>query len=171
MDEQDRPTVVRLLFYMIVAAGLAGGIAGWIGSSGALEWMAGLELPSWKPQFTVTIVVWSVLLQLTAIGLWISQRSGRDGLRFISTFLIIGLIAVLCARVCIYFGSRDVMIGFLASLASWIYALFAVGIAGRCSKATGFLMWPLFAWLTYGLALSFEIMRLNAGNTQFVGGL
>jgi benzodiazapine receptor len=171
MDAQNRPSVIRLLIYMILAAGMAGGLAGWVGSSGSLAWIYDLNLPSWMPQYSIGIGIWAVLMQMTAVGLWIAQRNGRDGLRFLTTFLILGLVAVITARTCIVYGGRDVMLGFLATLATWVYALFAIGIAGRCSRPAGLLLWPLFVWLTYALALSFEIMRLNSGGSPYVGGL
>jgi benzodiazapine receptor len=171
MDAQDRPTVIRLLVYMTLAAGMAGGLSGWVGSSGALEWISELNLPSWMPQYSVGIAIWAVIMQMTAVGLWIAQRTGRDGLRFITAFLLLGLVALICARTCVVYGARDVTLGFLATLGTWIYALFAIGLAGRCSRPAGLLLWPLFFWLTYALALSFEIMRLNSGGSPYVGGL
>ena len=69
----------------------------------------------------------------------------------------------------IYVG-RDVSTGFLAGLALWIYMLATVTVVNRCSKASAVLLWFPFAWLTLGLAFTFEVMRLNE-SSNFVGGL
>lgn len=170
MQEQNRPGVIRLLLYMILSASLVGSMAGWINASGAFDWAATLNMPTWTAPRTILTAVWIVLFQLLAISLWISQRSERAGLRLISSILLLGLIGVITFRMCIIFSVRDLPLSFAISLAAWVYALIAVGIVGRNSQAAGFLLWPMFGWMTYGLALSFELMRLNTGSIM-AGGL
>lgn len=155
--------MVRLLLYMIVSAGLSGGLAGWIYAGESYDWLASLDVPTWVPEQTIITGIWIFLFQLAALSLWIVQRSGRDGLRTMSSLLILGLFLAIFARLYIYFGIRDVTMGFALTLANWIYALFAIAIVGRASAPAGYLLWPLFAWLTFGLVLCFELMRLNSG--------
>jgi benzodiazapine receptor len=163
MKEQDRPGMVRLLLYMILSAGLSGGLAGWIYAGETIDWVTGLDFPVWVPEQSIMTGIWIFLFQLVAMSLWLVQRSGRDGMRTIASILIIGLFVAIFARIYIYFGIRDVTMGFALSLANWIYALFAVAFVGRANSPAGYLLWPLFVWQTFGLALCFEIMRLNTG--------
>jgi tryptophan-rich sensory protein len=58
---------------------------------------------------------------------------------------------------------RDLSVGFYAILVSWTITVLTMLLIGRAHKAAGMLMWPVFAWTTYMLAVSFELMRLNTG--------
>jgi tryptophan-rich sensory protein len=170
MDEAKRPGVVRFLIYLIGAASLAGGLAGWVLSSGGMNWAENLSMPNWTPSARTLVLSGIVMLHPLAISLWITQRGGRDGMRALCSLLILGLIGGFIAWLIVFFGARDVTSTFLANLAGWTYALFVTGLVGRCSSAAGYLLWPVFVWQTLNLALSFEIMRLNSGG-GFAGGL
>lgn len=170
MDDKNRPGVIRLLIYMLVAASVSGGFAGWVHSSEAALWAGSLSLPDWTPSGILPNLLSILLMQLIAISLWITQRGKAGWLRFVSAALTLGLVAGLVLQVCITFGGRDVSAGFLAALMLWLYALITIAVVGRHCRPAGWLLWPLFAWLTFGAALSFEIMRLN-NSASFVGGL
>jgi tryptophan-rich sensory protein len=170
MEAQNRPGVIRLLLYMILAAAISGGAAGWIQASGAFDWLSELDTPTWAPNQTLLACIWIGLMQLQAIGLWIVQRSGRDGFRSISTILIFGLLAAPIIRLYVYYSTHDVTLGFIVTAACWLYGLVTLGIVQRASKPAALLLWPSFILLTYMLALNFEFMRLNTGATV-IGGL
>lgn len=163
MEEQNRPGVIRLLVYIIVAAGLAGGVAGWVHSSGSLEWAESLLVPTWSPDVSWVNIFGIISMQLTALSLWLLQRSNAGALKLLCTLLVLGQIAAIILHLCVFFGERDVTLGFLISLALWAYSLITTGLVGRCDTRAGFLLWPVFIALSYGLALSFEVMRLNGG--------
>lgn len=170
MDESGRPSIVRFLVYQIIAAGLAGGLTGWINASGAMNWAETLAAPNWSFGSGTNVVTGMLILQPIAISLWLSQRSGRDGLRTLCSVLILGVIGVLIAQLMFFFGTRDIEASFIAHLAAAVYMLFATGIVGRCSRTAGYLLWPLFAWQCYHVALMFEFMRLN-GAFSIASGL
>lgn len=163
MEEQNRPGVIRLLVYIIAAAGLAGGMAGWVHSSGSLEWAESLLVPTWSPDPSWVNIFGIAALQLTAMSLWLMQRNGKGALKFLCTLLILAQIGAILLHLCVFFGARDLTLGFLISLALWAFSLITTGLVGRCNTAAGFLLWPVFIALSYGLALSFEVMRLNGG--------
>ncbi|WP_339745979.1 TspO/MBR family protein [uncultured Maricaulis sp.] len=170
MDAKNRPGVIRLLIYMLVAASASGGFAGWVQSSEAALWAASLTIPDWTPTGMVPNLISILVMQLMAISLWLTERGDGSWLRFVAAILTLGLVAGLALQLCITFGGRDVSAGFLAALAVWLYALLTVAIVGRQSRPAGLLLWPLFAWITFGVAVSFEVMRLN-DTSSFVGGL
>lgn len=161
MDENNRPSIIRFLVYQILAAGLAGGLAGWINASGAMSWAESLMAPNWAFDSNVNVLTGMLILQPVAISLWLVQRNGRDGLRLLSSLLILGLLAILIGQLLFFFGTRSVEAGFLAHLAGAIYILFTTGIVGRARRPAGYLLWPLFIWQCYHVALMFEFMRLN----------
>lgn len=170
MDAKNRPGVIRLLIYMLVAAGLGGGFAGWVQSSEAALWAASLETPTWTPNGLIPVITALVMLQLMAVSLWITERCNRTLWRFVSAILTLGLVAGAALTMCIAFGAYDVTSAFLSILGLWVYALFTTAIVGRVSRPAGFLLWLPFLWLSFGVVLSFEVMRLNTG-MNFVGGL
>lgn len=168
MDDTNRPGVIRFLIYLIAAAGLAGGLAGWVQSTGGVDWASELEAPNWTLGTDFSVLIGVLMIPPIAIALWLCQRSGRDGMRLLCSLLIAGALAVIIGHMLFFFGARDVALGFVAQLASWVYILFVTGIVGRCSRAAGYLFWPVFAWNTFNLTVSFELMRLNVG---VIGGL
>ncbi|WP_417497134.1 tryptophan-rich sensory protein [Maricaulis sp.] len=170
MDAKNRPGVIRLLIYMLAAAGMTGGFAGWIQSSDAVLWTASLNLPDWTPTGIVPVILSIVINQMIAISLWVTQRSDTGAIRFVAAALQIGLVIGLALKVCITFGGQDIKAAFLTSLGLWVYAVLALAVVGRCSRPAGWLLWPLFAWLTFSVILSFEVLRLNDASS-FVGGL
>ncbi|MGK0267094.1 MAG: tryptophan-rich sensory protein [Maricaulis sp.] len=170
MDAKNRPGVIRLLIYMLVAASVSGGFAGWVQSSEAALWAASLSHPDWTPSGMLPNLISILTMQLIAISLWITERCKGGLLRFVAAALILGLVAGLMLQLTITFGGRDVSSGFLAALLLWLYALLTIAVVGRQCKPAGWLLWPLFAWLTFGVALSFEVMRLN-NTSSFVGGI
>lgn len=168
MAKQGSPGAIRLLLYVIVAASLAGSVAGWISASGALAWVESLTLPGWAHPLAAMNILALLVPQFIVIALWIAQRNGRGGWRSVASLLIVGLLAIMLARIWLLFGERDLTLGFLATLGLWIYALFAVFFVQRICKPAGILLWLPFVWFTYSLILNFEMMRLNAG---MIGGL
>jgi len=170
MDAKNRPGVIRLLIYMLVAASVSGGFAGWVQSSEAALWTASLSLPDWTPTGMLPNLISILIIQLVAISLWITERGKGGLLRFVAAALTLGLVAGQVLQLCITFGGRDVSTGFLAALMLWLYALLTIAVVGRQCRPAGWLLWPFFAWLTFGVALSFKVMRLN-NTSSFVGGL
>jgi len=170
MDAKNRPGVVRLLIYMLVAASASGGVAGWIHSSEAGLWVESLSRPDWSPTGILPNLISILIVQLIAVSLWITERNKGGVLRVVAAALTLGLVAGLALQMCITFGGRDVNSGFLAALMMWLYALVTIAVVGRQCKPAGWLLWPLFAWLTFGVALSYEVMRFN-NTSSFVGGL
>lgn len=169
-EKRHGPGVITLLVYLIGAASLAGGLSGWLHATGAMEWARTLDAPNWAPSFALMNIIGLFIPIFIIIALWIAQRSGRDGMRLLCTLLIALLLAGMAMQICVFFGSRDPALGFLAAMAMWVYALFATGIVGRASSPAGVLLWVPFGWLTLLLVLGFELMRLNAPGT-IAGGL
>ena len=171
MTEQKGPGIISLLVYLVAGAGLAGGMAGWIHSSGAADWARTLQHPAWTPNASILTGVGVVMPAFIVIALWIAQRGGRDGWRFFSSIKIVGLLAGILLRTYVYYGSQDVVMGFVATLALWVYDLFTVGVVQRCCRPSGVLLWFPFAWITYLLIHDFEVMRLYNDATFAGGGL
>lgn len=164
MDEKRSPGVITLLIYLIAVASLAGGLSGWIHATGAFDWLTELIAPSWMPGYGLLNLVGLFIPMLVIIALWIAQRSGRDGTRWLATGVIALLLTAMTAQIWLFFSTRDVSLGFVAALALWVYALLATWLVGRSSKPAGVLLWLPFAWQSFLLIAGFELMRLNTGD-------
>lgn len=163
MDEKRSPGVITLLIYLIASASLAGGLSGWIHATGAFAWLTELHAPSWMPGYGLLNGIGLFVPMLVVIALWIVQRSGRDGLRWLATGAIILLLAAMTAQIWLFFSTRDVSLGFVAALALWVYALITTWLVGRSSRPAGILLWLPFGWQSFLLVSGFELMRLNSG--------
>jgi tryptophan-rich sensory protein len=146
---------------MVLAAGLAGGLNGWIFSSGAVAWSSLLEEPRWAPPGSVIGGAWIALFQLKAIALWMVERLGRPGRRWLAALFILAQFGMSVLWVCAYFGLRDVTNGFVFTLLAWVLAVFTIWATGRASRGAGVLLWPMLGWLSFAIALSYTIMALN----------
>jgi len=164
MAHENRPTIIRLAVYWIIAAAMAGIISGLAFATGVVEWAyEELNRPFWLPPVMVLTWLWIAKTMFMALALWTVDRFGHGWERRVS----IGLLVLL------YLGSggwlagfvvlRDVTIGFYAILGSWLVTALTMMIIGRAQKFAAFIMWPIFAWTTFMLATSFELMRLNTG--------
>lgn len=162
MEERETPGVIRLFVYMVAAAGLAGGLNGWISATGAMDWANTLDTPAWTPPSMVIGLVWSGLFQLMAIALWICERRGRQGRRWLAAIFILAQIAASVMWVCVFFGERSIAGGFIATALGWTLSVFSLWAVGRCCRTAGVMMWLVFAWLGAGLVLSFQTLALNA---------
>lgn len=165
MDENDRPGVIRFLIYLIAAAGLAGGLSGWINASGDLAWSQTLVGPSWSLDPDINVISGMVMLPMIAISLWLSQAIGRDGYRLISTLSIAAMLAAVMLQLVLFFGTRSLEGAFLAHLGTGLVMLFTIYLVGKASRAAGYLLWPTFVWQLYHIALMFELMRLNSAES------
>ena len=170
MGEKSRPGIATLLIYLIGLSGAAGGVSGWVHASGAFAWLTSLEAPGWAPSYSLLNMFGLAVPLFTTIGLWIVQRCSPNSMRLAATVMIALLLLGLLGQVIAFFALRDVTLAFLIALALWIYALFAVWVAGRACKPAGVLMWVPYAWLSFLLVLGFELMRLNNGSS-YAGGL
>ena len=162
MEDRQSPSLGRLFLYKILAAGLAGGLNGWIFTTGATDWAGSLDTPAWAPPGLVIGIVWVILFQMMAIALWTVDRLGHAGRRWLAMLFILAQFTVSVSWVCAYFGARSVANGFIFTLAAWVLCLFTLWAVGRAHKGSTILIWPMLIWLSFAGALSFEIMSLNA---------
>ena len=169
MGEKRGPGVMTLLVYLIGVASLAGGLSGWIHASGAFAWLTGLQAPNWAPSYALLNLIGLFVPMLVVIALWIVQRAGREGMRWLATALVALFLASMAAQIWFFFYLRDVSLGFVAALAMLIYALFATWYVERSCRPAGVLLWLPFAWQGFLAIMGFELMRLNTGGPLTAG--
>ena len=164
MTDHGSPSVGRLFLYLAVLAGVAGGLNGWIFTTGAIEWSRSLAAPAWAPPGWAFSVIWTVMLLTLGVVLWLNDRCGQSGRRWLAGVFILALIALSIVWVWRYFGLQSVSDGFYFSAMTWAVCALSLGAVGRACRPAGVMLWPLFIWLTYAAALAFETWRLNSGD-------
>ncbi|MFS2316625.1 tryptophan-rich sensory protein [Maricaulis sp. D1M11] len=161
MEEEHRPGVLRLIIYLIIASALTGSLAGWVNASGARMWTSQLVHPDWVPGFSMQTLAWAILIHLNMVSLWLVERSQSPRVRLFGQLLVLTVIATQVLRIVAFFATENVQLGFVLSLAIWVFNLFAIGLVGKISRPAGFVLWPAFVMLSGGLIINFELMRLN----------
>ncbi|GJL97004.1 MAG: hypothetical protein DHS20C06_08210 [Hyphobacterium sp.] len=163
MAHENRPTIIRLAVYWIIAAAMAGIISGLAFATGVVEWAyEELERPFWLPPVMILTWLWIAKTMFMALALWTVDRFGHGWERRVSIGLLILLYLASAGWLTGFVVLRDVTFGFYAILASWAVTAATMLIIGRAQKAASFIMWPIFAWTSFMLATSFELMRLNS---------
>lgn len=164
MAKENRPTIVRLAVYWIFASGMMGLITGLAFATGVVEWAyEDLNRPSWLVPISILTWLWVAKTMWMAFILWMVDRFGHGWCRWASMGLITLLFSASGGWITGFVILRDLSVGFYAILVSWTITVLTMLLIGRAHKAAGMLMWPVFAWTTYMLAVSFELMRLNTG--------
>ena len=164
MPHDHRPTIIRLAVYWIIAAGMTGIITGLAFATGIVEWAyEDLIRPLWLPPVMVLTWLWIAKTMLMATTLWTVDRFGHGWARRVTIGLLVLLYLASGGWLAGFVVLRDVTFGFYAILGSWALTALTMMIVGRAQKAAAFMMWPIFAWTTFMLATSFELMRLNSG--------
>jgi|GEM_PF-1422797 len=164
MAAENRPTIIRLAVYWIIASGMLGLITGLAFATGVVEWVyEDINHPAWLPPVMVLTWTWAAKTMLMAFVLWLVDRFGHGWCRWLSLFLISLLFAASAGWLAGFVILRDLTVGFFAILGSWVLTAIVMFVIGRAHKVAGVLMWPVFIWTTFMLAVSFELMRLNTG--------
>jgi tryptophan-rich sensory protein len=164
LSGRERPTVGRLAVYLVLTAAFTGLIAGGANAAGAYDWVyQDLDRPGWLLPGGLLTMFWVAKTMLLAFALWSVERFGREGWRWLGAAGVLGTIACGLAWTIVFFFMRDVSLGLLAVLASWVTTIFAAWSVGRASVGSGAFLWLPLIFQSYALAASFELMRLNTG--------
>ena len=161
---RERPTVGRLAVYLVVTAAFTGLIAGGANAVGAFGWVyQDLNRPAWLMPAGFMTAMWIAKTLMLAFALWSVERFGREGWRWLGALGILLTVASGIAWTIVFLIMRDVSLGLLVVLASWVATVFTAWTVGRASVGSGAFMWLPFVFQCYALAASYELMRLNTG--------
>ncbi|WP_421789992.1 TspO/MBR family protein [Hyphobacterium sp.] len=164
METQNRPTIIRLIVYWMMAAGMTGLVSGLAFATGVVEWVYDeLETPFFLPPLMILTWLWIAKTMIMALALWTVDRFGTGLSRWIAMIGITLLFLASAGWLTGFVILRDVSVGFYAILVSFILTVLTMLVVGRANKAAGVMMWPVFGWTTFMLVVSFELMRLNTG--------
>ncbi|HPW33601.1 MAG TPA: tryptophan-rich sensory protein [Arenimonas sp.] len=127
-------------------------------------WFQGLVKPTWNPPGWVFGPAWTLLYVLMAISVWKVRRNTRvsdtersRAMRFFWLQLLLNL-----AWTPIFFGLHQPAWAFVEICLLWLAALSTALAFGKISAASGYLLIPYLAWLSFALVLNGTIWLLNS---------
>lgn len=141
------------------AAAAIGGFA----SASAGTFYGELVRPSWAPPGWLFGPVWSVLYVLMGISAWLVWRA-RDFAGVKSALLVfIVQLAANALWTWLFFVWRQGGLAFAEILLLWVLIAATIGLFWRVSRLAAVLLLPYLAWVSFALALTLSIWRLNPG--------
>jgi tryptophan-rich sensory protein len=154
----SKPTLGLLAWLLLTFAAAA---VGAIASANAGRFYAELTRPSWAPPAWLFGPVWSVLYALMGISAWLVwQAKGFPGAPGALILFIVQL-AANAFWSWLFFTWHKGGLAFLDVLVLWVLILLTVVAFWRSSRVAAALLLPYLAWVTFALALTFAIWKLN----------
>jgi len=149
--------------YLSVAVCLLAGLIGSLFTqSGAKEWYATLNSPSFRPPEWFFAPVWVILYILMGISAFIVWQSSlaRKKIRIaLSAFIIQLVLNAIWSP--LFFGLHCLWGAFIDIILMWFAILATIIFFFRISKRAGCLLLPYIVWVTFAIVLNFYILILN----------
>jgi tryptophan-rich sensory protein len=124
-------------------------------------WYASLRKPPWNPPDWVFGPVWTVLYLLMAVAAWRVWQSATPAERRLPIALFLVQLVLNAAWSWVFFGIRAPGPAFAHILVLWLMILLTALSFRRVDRATGLLMLPYLAWVSFAAVLNGTIWRLN----------
>lgn len=152
-----RKVVASLVLCLTIAA-----IGGWVTIPALPQWYLTLKKPFFTPPDWVFSPVWTVLYILMAFAFAIvwerakKQKSAVWGMRLFVLQLIVNLLWSI-----LFFGLRSPQWALLDIVVLWLLIVATLSQFWRVHLATGYLLLPYLAWVSYAALLNYAIVYLN----------
>lgn len=124
-------------------------------------WYASLNKPWWTPPNWLFGPVWTLLYVSMAVAAWLVWRRRGVGGAAPQLGLFAAQLALNALWSLLFFGLRDPGLAFAEILLLWLAILATALSFRRVSRPAAMLMAPYLLWVTYAVALNFEIWRAN----------
>jgi translocator protein len=124
-------------------------------------WYAGLHKPAWNPPSWTFGPVWTLLYVLMAVAAWLVWRKGgwKEQGNALELFVLQWLLNA--AWTPLFFGMHCPGLAFAEIIALWLVLAATMISFWRVRKASGALLAPYLAWVSFAAVLNFTIWRLN----------
>ena len=124
------------------------------------EWLRGLDKPGFYPPQLAFPIAWTALFTLLGIALWLVWRADADG-RTLALWLFAVQFLFNVAWTPAFFGLESVTAGLAVIIPLWFLVVATTVAFARVDRRAGALLVPYLAWVTFALALSISLWRLN----------
>jgi len=125
------------------------------------DWYAKLHKPAWTPPNGVFGPVWTLLYASMGFAAWMVwlQRASRNVTPALSIFAIQLILNVAWSG--LFFGLNSPGAALLVIVALWCAIAATILSFRRAVAFAGWILVPYLAWVSFAMALNFEIWRLN----------
>jgi benzodiazapine receptor len=160
--ESDTPLPLRrsvpALFGWIVITFLAPAAGAFSPPGG---WYQTLDKPSWNPPPWIFGPVWTFLYLAMAVAAWLVWKRGGWTAQKGPLSLYLVQLALNAVWTPVFFGAHRIGAALAVIFALWI-AIALTGFAfGKVHRASGWLLVPYIAWVSFATFLNFTLWRLN----------
>ncbi len=144
-----------------LAASFAAGSVGAIASVRASDFYGQLSRPAWAPPAWLFGPVWSLLYVLMAVAAWLVWR--KHGFRGASVALSLFVIQLVANAVWtwLFFGLRLGALSLAEICVLWLLIAANIFTFWRLQRGAALLLLPYLAWVSFALALTFALWRMN----------
>lgn len=155
----DSPQVRAAAWVLPLATALAAGLGG-LASTQAPTFYAELMRPAWAPPSWLFGPVWSLLYAAMALAaFWVARTPHRLRVTALSLF---GLqLLANAAWSWLFFRWHDGALALADLVLLWLLLAATAALFFRIRRASGWLMLPVLAWVTFAGALNVAVWRLN----------
>lgn len=146
-----------LVFWVVLCVGV--GSAGAVFEPGA--WYAALKKPEWTPPGWVFGPVWTLLYVLMGVAAWRVSLAGAFRRRRLPVTVFVLQLVANGLWSWLFFGLQRPGLALLDIAVLWVLLCVCTAIFWGTRREAGLLMLPYLAWVSFAVALNFEIWRLN----------
>jgi translocator protein len=154
------PAMLKLALSVVLV--LAVGFTGsFFTASSVNDWYTTIEKPSWNPPGWLFGPVWTVLYIMIGLALYRLWTAPVTPLRKWAIYLFFVQMALNFFWSIIFFGCNEIGWALAEIVTLWVVIGLCILLFGRVSYYARNLFIPYWLWVTFAMALNFEIWRLN----------
>jgi tryptophan-rich sensory protein len=150
---------------LILSAAAGASFAGVVGAlvTDLGPWYYGLRFPPWKPPDWLFGPAWTLIFAFAATAgayAWLGARTAAARAIILALFALNLAFNILWSWLFFRMQRPDYALAEVGLL--WLSIVALIVVLRRYSKASGWLLAPYLAWVTFAAALNYAIVRLNA---------
>lgn len=157
VSAKDTVALIVCLAACFAAAGLGAAFTG----PAVRTWYQEIRKPGFTPPDWLFGPVWTALYAMMAVAAWLVWRKAGAPARTAGLALFGVQLALNAAWSPIFFGLRSFGGAFVDIVALWLAIAASVVAFWRTSVASGVLLLPYLAWVSFAAVLNLAIWRLN----------
>ncbi len=155
-----RSDTAALVVALTVVAGVAA-LGATATATSVESWYPSLAKPPWTPPSWLFGPVWTALYAVMAVAAWLVWRTRAPARRaalavFAVQLVLNGLWSWL------FFGWHEIGLALVDVALLWLAIIATIRVFARVRTAAAWLLVPYLAWVSFAMALTLAIWRLNA---------
>jgi tryptophan-rich sensory protein len=153
--------IIKLIISITICEAI-GGVGSIFTIPSIPTWYAKLIKPGINPPNWIFAPVWTTLLLLMGIALYIVWEKGKDNKNFKpAIFAFAAQLALNVLWSFLFFGLKSPLLALLEIILLWIAILATISNFQKISKTAALLLLPYILWVTFAAILNFFIWQFN----------